>query len=748
MKLITGHVSMYVFPPLLSLATGWTLALISLIKGKFRSENILFALVCIWWTLMPVIYISHHLFRGNLDLILSIERCIHFFYVYVPFIVVLYLKKSFGLNSRLLLAVSLLQSIIISAFVPTRYYISGFYTYEWGYSAIGGPAFRVFGASAMFYTVFAVVFFIKKIRTSLNRIERLKLVYILSSFIATAILMILNMPSIIGINFYAFGNFMFIPLLLIAYGVLRYRLMDIKSVLHITLIWTVISSLIIIPNIYIFIITRPLLPRYGDTALFLFLIIWFMLNYYYFVKIKPVIDRFFNRQKFNLLKSESEFIENISLLKNAEELTGLFTGTLRRILSFRNAELFLRDPDGSRYKNSSGEELVIDAEIYSWLLHADAFISLDIVHVNPDYEAVREKLSALFRSRCSFHIIPFVYNRELTGIAFIDERINMKPLSAPELKFLSSIRSSVSISISNSVMYQSLSDLKDTLEDKVIRRTEELLNTMQRVEEINRELVDRNTELSEARRIAELDMSMAVNVQKSIFPPVPANDSSWDAAAAVKPMSGVSGDIYDLYTAGDALKGLILLDVSGHGIASGLITMIARSVFYRNFFLHMDHELGRIMESANEELIREISNSEKYLTGILLRLDDAAVEYANAGHPDMLIKRKSTGTASRVNHSDEIKGGLLGISGMENRFMELKLPMESGDIIVLFSDGAIEAADPAGNRFGFQGMEKSLEECAMERAEDVLNRLMQDLYAFTGTDRIGDDLTMIVLVKK
>jgi sigma-B regulation protein RsbU (phosphoserine phosphatase) len=337
---------------------------------------------------------------------------------------------------------------------------------------------------------------------------------------------------------------------------------------------------------------------------------------------------------------------------------------------------------------------------------------------------------------------------ELTGIALIDEKVNLKPVMQDELKFILSIRNALSISISNSVMYQNLSDLKDTLEDKVISRTEELLEAMQRAEDINKKLVERNTELSEARRIAELDMSMAVNVQKSMFPQIPDNDPHWDIAALVKPMSGVSGDIYDIYSSDNLLKGLILLDVSGHGISSGLITMIARSVFYRNFFLHREQNPGRIMEAANDELIREISNSEKYITGILMRLNEEMVEYVNAGHPDVFIRRKSSGSVAQVFDKDGIKGGILGVSGMNRRYQALRFRVSPGDALVLFSDGLIEAMNAAGRRYGFSGVKKSLAECTGDTAEEILGCMMTHLASFMEQEKAGDDMTLVVLVKK
>ena len=75
---------------------------------------------------------------------------------------------------------------------------------------------------------------------------------------------------------------------------------------------------------------------------------------------------------------------------------------------------------------------------------------------------------------------------------------------------------------------------------------------------------------------------LATPLIASIPKTAPKNDA-WDIAFEFIPMSGVSGDLYDFYVSEGEITGLTLCDVSGHGIASGLVTMIARSVFFRNF---------------------------------------------------------------------------------------------------------------------------------------------------------------------
>ncbi|PKL37443.1 MAG: hypothetical protein CVV44_13910 [Spirochaetae bacterium HGW-Spirochaetae-1] len=749
MDLIFGRFNLYVIPPLLSLLLGWVLALVAVIKGKMRRENILFALMCLWWTFMPLVFISHQVFRGETDKIMMVERSVHFIYVYIPFIMLLYLQMVFNLNKRFLVIASFIISAAVSGFVPTEYYFNGLYTYSWGYSARGGIAFKIFGVYAMLVTIFGVFFFIYKIRAAAGSTEKLKLKYINFSFLATAILTILNIPAISGIDFYAFGNFMFIPLSLLAYGVLRYRFMDIRSVMHITLIWGVTSSLILIPNIIAYYLLKPYLGHFGYAAGFFLLLVWFILNYLYLKIIQPAIDRIFNKQKFNLQRLEVQFVENISVLKTLEELTRVFTGTLQKNLYFREVDIFIRLNEKEGYWNQGGKEIAVDDDIREWFIGANHLADRDMVLADPYYLYIREKMLAVLDDNNSRYILPLVQNNELIGVALLGERLTLKELNYEETRFINSVRSALSISISNSLMYQDLSDLKDNLEDKVTKRTEELLSAMEKVEAFNEELTRTNDELNSARKIAEMDMMMAVNVQKSLLPAEPPETPGWDIALVFKPMAGISGDFYDFYVEDGDLKGLVLLDVSGHGIASGLITMIARSVFQRNFFRYNDVKLGSVVEEANRDLINEIENVDNYLTGIVLRFTDETVEYVNAGHPDLVLRQSKNGVVSMVNSRDRnFRGAFLGVRAMDFPYRTLKFNVEPGDVLLVYTDGIAEGTNAEKTEYGSEGLARALHKAPGESSRSILDYIMHDFHAFTGNGKLSDDLTLIVIKKK
>ncbi|HQO01635.1 MAG TPA: SpoIIE family protein phosphatase [Spirochaetota bacterium] len=749
MNEVLNTFNIYMLPPFLSLVVGIVLAVISVVKGKFRTENVLFAMICIGYNLMSPVFLSHHFFRGQFDVIMVIERSIHCVYVFLPSVVFLYLYKAFDFRSRNAVIFSFVFSAVISVFVWTDYYFYGFYEYSWGYSAKGGIAFQIFGAYGFLAVLYFIYFFSGRLKATENVTERLKLRYILLSFLVISFLTMTNVPAISGIDFYPFGNFMFIPLSIMAYGVLRYRLMDIQSILHVTFIWIVISSLILIPNGIVFYLVLPWMKNQDAVVVFLLLFFWFYINFLYITRMQPKIDQLFNKRRYDLRRLEIRFMENISYLRTMGDLEEEFNGVVTKALQVTRADLLFREGDSLKFRKNDGADIAVDPEIVEWFLGANHLVEKSMVETNPYYAAIREKMLSLFDAMECAYIVPLVQiqNDEIVGISFLGEKYNLKQLNSDEVKFINEIRTAVAVSISNSRMYQDLTDLKDNLELKVADRTVELLSAMEELEAVNDVLVTTNEELETAHRIAAMDMDMAANVQTSMFPKQPPRVPEWDIAFAFRPMSGVSGDFYDFYEDRGVLKGISLFDVSGHGIASGLITMIARSVIQRNFFSRSEEKLGSILEAVNRELMFELEKVDNYLTGLVLRFDGGTVEYVNAGHPDLLMKKFSTGAVRMVVPKDEdFKGSILGIREIEQSFRVLKFRMEEGDCLFLATDCIYESSNSEKLDYGQGRLERAFAAAPRDATADgILQHILNDFYQFIGDRGVSDDLTVLVV---
>ncbi|MCP4130470.1 MAG: SpoIIE family protein phosphatase [bacterium] len=304
---------------------------------------------------------------------------------------------------------------------------------------------------------------------------------------------------------------------------------------------------------------------------------------------------------------------------------------------------------------------------------------------------------------------------------------------------------------------QTVDRLNTKLEKKVLKRTNELSLARDEMKEAfktleakNQHLVETNQQLENSERIHKMDMEMAKNVQESIFPGAAPESGRYDIAFAFEPISSVSGDFYDFYRDDNSIKGLSLFDVSGHGISSGLITVMARSTIYRNFKENTYTDLNAIMDRINTELTNEISEVGFYITGILLRFKEDWVEYANSGHPDLLCRSGEDGKVTKIldKQGKRMAGPLLGVKGMNIPFKSLDFEFEQNDVLLLYSDCLIESINPNNDEFDETHLMELFKEAPDGTAREMLDYILERFYRFVETkDQLNDDLT-IILVKK
>ena len=265
----------------------------------------------------------------------------------------------------------------------------------------------------------------------------------------------------------------------------------------------------------------------------------------------------------------------------------------------------------------------------------------------------------------------------------------------------------------------------DRLRAEVDRRTAELRAA-------NDALIARDQELTYSLRAAGKLQT------KVLLPHAPPDWPEFRWAAHFAPLGHLGGDYYDFSTPGPDRLGVLVADASGHGIAAALVAIMARFAFVEegDFNPHP----GEVLGAMNQRLME--LTEERFVTACYAVYDrlSRTLTYASAGHPPPLHYRVTDGTVRPL----EARGFMLGIVPDE-RFGERTAELDPGDRVVLYTDGLVEARNEIGELYGTDRLAAALAEHGREPADRLLSALLGSQRAFSGTAKLTDDLTAVVL---
>lgn len=699
--------SPYIIPPLLCLLTGYSLGIVSLISGKLKKENIFLALICVWWTLLSYAFIYHNIVKDQ-EKVMSVERTVHTLYVFMPVITITFFQIiTDGINKILIFSCFIL-SLVLAFFVHTPYYFYGFYVYHWGVIAKGGVAFKIFSTYATATTIYILILFIRKIRVEKNSVIRLKYYYLFTAFFLSAILTMTNFPAMNGTDSYPLSNYIFVPLGIMSYGVLKYRLVRISSVLHMFIFWIALSSMIAVPNIFIFVLIKNNFNSLDSIRLIILFLIWFFANYYYFNKIQPLINQLFNKRNYDLSKMEKVFIKDLAMLKNLDELVFQMITMIRRTLSVEQASLYIRRGYSGSYMDSRGNFIDIDSKAERALLEG-AFFEKSLIESDREMIFSAGILLPLFSITGSEYIVPLFHQKELLAVLTLKEKISRNRMKENEIRFICNLSSYATVALANSVMYQNLSDIKDNLE-KIVE--------------------DRTALIERQKSNMESDIQLARKIQMALLPTNLPDVKKLKVAFKYEPIMGVGGDFIDIhYREGMDEYGIFICDVSGHGSSSAMIaSMVKMSLHYWGKFIQ--HPAQAFIEIR--KLLRG-KIGDNFITAYMCCVDmkTGIITSACAGHPPMILIRKN-GKVEQVKPSGKILFDMI-----DSEYEEIKTILTDGDKIVLYTDGVFEARDSSGKMIGEDKFIQMLTDNYQLSAEELCGKIYNDI--FTPKDNVIDD---------
>jgi len=257
--------------------------------------------------------------------------------------------------------------------------------------------------------------------------------------------------------------------------------------------------------------------------------------------------------------------------------------------------------------------------------------------------------------------------------------------------------------------------------------------------------LERATLLEDARRSHAMKMNLDVGrqIQTGFLPKQLPTIPGYEIAAWWEPAEGVGGDYYDVLPLPDGRVGLVIADVSGHGIGPSLLMASVRAMLH--VLARTESDPSRIL-SLLSETIRGDFELGRFVTLLFVVLDPVSHEltWVNAGHgPSLLLERKR-GTCRML----ETTALPLGFSDEHNFPSAGPLLLETGDLLLLATDGAIELRDGQGEMFGRHRLEEVFLTHQHEPAGAVCDALKAAIQSAGHQCPPPDDVTLLVLERK
>ncbi len=298
---------------------------------------------------------------------------------------------------------------------------------------------------------------------------------------------------------------------------------------------------------------------------------------------------------------------------------------------------------------------------------------------------------------CSALCVPILYQGEVLGVIYGDRVTAATSYQRADVDFLAGIAQQVGVGLAN------------------LRMLQEHVKTQRLMAELNQ----------------------ARTIQQRLLPEAPMSVGRISVEGINEPSSHVGGDYFDYFELSNACLGIVIADVTGHGLAAALLMANLQSAL--RVALSTDAPLPGLMERINQLICRN-TDTNVFITAIVGRLctKSGVLEYVSAGHPGPIL----VGAEGVVEH--EPSSALpLGVEPDEVFTVTQLRPRGENDSLLFYTDGLTEALDSQGRMLGLPAVMKALGECKLPTPSVLIRTARATVRQFTGDAARSDDMTLM-----
>lgn len=260
--------------------------------------------------------------------------------------------------------------------------------------------------------------------------------------------------------------------------------------------------------------------------------------------------------------------------------------------------------------------------------------------------------------------------------------------------------------------------------EKLQKQAVELKNAMEQLDKRNNQIIK--------------ELSLASDLQKSLIPKNFPADLPLNFSQKYLPYAYIGGDFFEIIRLDKDKIGIIITDVSGHGVSSAFITAMFKTAFYH--FAKDDCSPASTLSKLNKEFCATL-HTEHYLTAFYAVFDTMEMKciYCNAGHPGQLLICESGDIIELTT-----MGFFIGMfEGTE--YEEKVIDLNPGDRIIYFTDGIIEIENDSGEQFGKDNLKKIFLENREMDISNISNLVIQELMMYMASETFQDDITLLII---
>jgi serine phosphatase RsbU (regulator of sigma subunit) len=246
------------------------------------------------------------------------------------------------------------------------------------------------------------------------------------------------------------------------------------------------------------------------------------------------------------------------------------------------------------------------------------------------------------------------------------------------------------------------------------------------------------TEEAAARRVLERELALAHDMQMAMLPRGMPDRPEIRMAAALTPARSVGGDLYD-FVADDEGLWFLIADVSGKGVAAALYVAVLKTLF--RVTVQTQKDLAEILRVMNHELGRD-NDQMMFVTAIIGRLvfDTGQISAVDAGHnPAFVVGSRGDVTATKLEKSIALgvdPDAVFKVSGFR---------LDAGSTLLLYTDGATDARNTAGEIFGADRLQRAVAGSLGRTATDLVHATVKAVSKFAAGAPPEDDLTLLAI---